>query len=55
MTKSAGLRCTTWYYVALELSTPESIDVATYTLIVCNDYGENNASHELNVDGEYDL
>jgi len=48
--ESAGL-----YYVALELSTPESIDAATYKLNARNVNGESNANLKLNFDGEYDL
>jgi len=48
--ESAGL-----YYVALELSTPESIDAATYKLNARNVHGESNANLKLNFDGEYDL
>ena len=41
------------YYVALELSTPEAIDAATYKLNARNEHGESNANLKLNFDGEY--
>ena len=39
------------YYVALEVSTPEAIDAATYKLNVRNEHGEGNANLKLNFDG----
>jgi len=44
--ESAGV-----YYVALEVSTPEAIDAATYKLNARNEHGESNANLKLNFDG----
>jgi len=44
--ESAGV-----YYIALELSTPEAIDAATYKLNARNQHGESNANLKLNFDG----
>ena len=48
--ESAGV-----YYVALELSTPEAIDAATYKLYARNEHGESNANLKLNFDGKHNL
>ena len=40
------------FYVALELSSPEPVDAATYRLNAKNSSGESNANLKLNFDGE---
>ena len=41
------------YYIALELSSPQADDAATYKVHAQNDHGASNASLTLNFGGEY--
>ena len=41
------------YYIALELSSPQLDDAATYKVHAQNDHGASNATLTLNFGGEY--
>ena len=43
------------YYIALELSDPQTVDAATYRLNAKNSHGESNANLKLNFDGKQAL